>query len=85
MHEAKEVSTKNEAGAILKGMMVRHETCKRSQSKNREINRLHGEPPSCPQPKSRKKKMEPVSIFTEQRSHREGEAAAQQTCSQRRV
>ena len=46
MHEAKEVSTKNEAGAILKGMMVRHETCKRSQSKSKRsigcmVNPLH--------------------------------------------
>ena len=32
-----------------------------------------------------RKKMEPVRVFIEQRRHREGEAAAQQTCTQRRV
>ena len=56
MHEAKEVSTKSVAGSILKGVMGRHKTCKRSKSKSREISRLHGEPSPCPQPKSRKKK-----------------------------
>ena len=35
-HEAKEVSTKSEAGAILKGVMGRHKTCKRSKSKSRD-------------------------------------------------